>query len=179
MGWPNLRRAAAEWLRGPADATPRWEVMEEPLVGFSFSLSVPNCVLSVAEGRAEFFQGSKWGSIWWYPRYQHLLRWACHDLAQVLGSSCAIYMPESYDVEGATLAKMTAHLLREYGEPAPTIAALEEADGDDPWTDKGCYYIDRFTDLPPVDEVPPGPPPVRQIWEMDWPHLSWPPGLEK
>lgn len=153
----GVRQLEAEWYypnrnRDPNVNPIRWE----PSGGKSYGgtlhvLSIPagGSYLHVWPKRAEFGYANKWGCLWVYPEFQNLFRRACSDLAQVLGSKVAIYTPEVYWVKGDTLDEIMGSLRQDRGDPAPTIAALQEADlaARDLYTAKGCYYIDTFDDL--------------------------------
>ena len=154
-GCPWVKRLVADWVRPRRRREPnvppiRWELFPHNLSGGLYSVWIPEggSVLSILPKRAEFWQGTKWQCIWYYPEYQHLLRWACFDLAQLLGSTMAMYTPEVVVVEGDTLDEVVRNLRRDRGDPALTISALQDADQDDLYSAASCYYIDNFDDLP-------------------------------
>lgn len=153
---PHLTRYLREWLiprqkdRFP-NSSQAWQVWtEDKSEDGLFALDVPACsaVLRVYGQRAELYAGTKWWVLYDDAQFQHLFRQACFDIAQLLSSPAAIYVPETILIKGETIEDITAHLLREHGTPPTSIDALRQYDeNSDLYGPFPYYYVDRFHDL--------------------------------
>ena len=153
VGCDGVKHLVAEWfgtqLPKPPPLPARWEPLSHTIgreTIYSLWVRGGNCILSVMPKRAELYVGTKWDCIWWHPEFRHLLRKACFDLAQMLGSEKAVYTPEVVHEKGQTLDEVIDSIRQERGDPAPTFDALQDVEMD-LYSAKGCYYIDTFDDL--------------------------------
>lgn len=86
--------------------------------------------------------------------FQYAMRLTAYELGQIIGSSRAVYVPDSTFLpasgrsvawEGGDLDAVSAYLQEQCGPPAPTIATIEE--GYDGHSRGDGYIIDDFADL--------------------------------
>ena len=93
---------------------------------------------------AQVYHCSKWDLFATDAEHQQMLRAACFEIARLLGSDRAIYMPELTPhsfFDGGQLQAIEADLRNSFGEPAQTIGEVGER------FEPHSYYIDRFHDL--------------------------------
>ena len=78
-----------------------------------------------------------------YKSHRTALRRACLEVADLVGSSYAIYTHELMPREGENLQEIDSWLRKEIGPPATNFEELHRADYFGP----RAWYIDRFADL--------------------------------
>jgi hypothetical protein len=105
--------------------------------------------ISISPAAAQIYHCSKWTLFLWDRVHREALRRACFEIARILGSERAVYLPELTDSgfhEMKSLDQMEQRLVSQFGPPAPSIDAIAEAESPDYWF-PNCYYIDLFPDM--------------------------------
>jgi hypothetical protein len=149
--WPQLMRGL-----GPrTDAViQRWRQRWQPqewtaesdaeVAGFVRILGPGGFAIILSPVAAQVYHCSRWDRFVKDEEHQRLLRGACLEVSQVLGSSRAVYMPELTPhpfFEGKGLPDIEADLRSNFAEPPPSIGEVGER------FEAHCYWIDRFADL--------------------------------
>jgi len=134
---PGPEAVAATWSRGEL------LVLEGPA---GLSLDVQRAAVIVGHP-------ARWGLFLRDAAIHEPLRRACRAVGAILGSTRAIYLPDSAYQESAALevvwdgggvAAVEAWLRQRVGPPAPTLASIVRTRDDGQWASRG-YSIDRFT----------------------------------
>src|SRR5262249_26078421 len=72
-----------------------------------------------------------------------ILRASLYEIANLLGSTRAIYFHELLPHEGRSLTEIENNLREGFGAPSATFEELAQTEE---WG-RGCWYVDRFADL--------------------------------
>lgn len=168
---PNLARATAalkhtgEPACPLAGGAPLWCIDEVEMLGAdpgevwtsggAVELVGPqNLHLSLFHQGCGLSDGTRWQAFLDDRPRQLALRRCCYELAHILGSPSAIYVPDDASVvlwEGVPYEQIAAWLRERYGPPAATLARVTTARSSTSPSKKpqgiGRYFTDTFADL--------------------------------
>jgi hypothetical protein len=111
--------------------------------------------LYVSRHACEVVHPTRWSVFLRQPRVRSALRPVFAELARLLGSPVAIYLPDSsfgpagaddLVAEGQSIEQVVDWLRTNWGPPASTIGAIYQEIALGGWTGEG-YFVDTFADL--------------------------------
>ena len=152
--------ATAEWLRERLSSDDgfaaglieqyrdRWEVKSwvvefSPVTGRAGLLGPGGFAISFRRGTLELYHMMPFGRFADDPASREALRRACLAVADLVGTSRAIYTHELMPYRGEGLAQIEEDLRSRVGPPAASFAELEQADYFGP----RAWYVETFGDL--------------------------------
>ncbi|HZS07277.1 MAG TPA: hypothetical protein VFD58_20740 [Blastocatellia bacterium] len=120
-----------------------WATETAPVTGSPILWGPGGFALRFASGTLDLYHMMPFHTFAGDPASRDALRLACLEIAELVGSSRALYTHELMPHEGEGLDEIERWLRAQIGPPALTFEELQEADYFGP----RAWYIDSFADL--------------------------------